>query len=378
MPIIKPHGNKLITCFEDSKKYQTILKTAPTLELSKHNLADIECISTGVYSPLNGFLNEENYLSVINNCRLTDNTIWPIPITLPIEDELANQKPKYIQLKQSKETIALLKVSQIFTAQKELEAKKVYGTTDNNHPGVKELNKTPNQRAAGKLIMLKPIKHKEFNSLRLTPKQTREYFKTQNWNNIAAFQTRNPLHRAHEYLQKCALEMTDGLMLHPLVGATKSDDVPANVRIKTYTELLSKYYPKDRVLLSVFPAAMRYAGPREAILHALSRKNYGISHFIVGRDHAGVGDYYGTYDAQKIFDQFTQEELGINILKFEHAFYCKACQTMASSKTCPHESKNHVHLSGTKVREMLKKGKNPPKEFTRPEVAKILVDAYRS
>ena len=274
--------------------------------------------------------------------------------------------------------IAVMTLSSLWQPDKTLEVEAVYGSCDINHPGVRYIrDQTGEVYLGGELTGVRLPHHYDFCTLRQSPQQLREQFAQRGWERIIAFQTRNPIHRAHEYIQKTALEIVDGLLLHPLVGETKGDDIPADVRVDSYRAILNAYYPASRVLLGVFPSAMRYAGPREAVFHAIARKNYGCSHFIVGRDHAGVGKYYGTYDAQYIFDEFTPEEIGITPLFFEHTFFCRACGTVVSSKTCPHMEREHVVLSGTQVRGMLTRGEDLPVEFTRPEVSAILMAAAK-
>ncbi|MCL4540265.1 MAG: sulfate adenylyltransferase, partial [Bacteroidetes bacterium] len=273
-------------------------------------------------------------------------------------------------------SVALLHVREVFHVDKMELARKVWGTTDTKHPGVKNLFSEGDTALAGEIDVVKLEPGNEFNGYRLEPAGTRAYFTERGWKTVAAFQTRNPIHRAHEYLHKVALETVDGLLLHPVVGETKDDDLPAGIRMECYKALLRSYYPRDRVLLSVLPAAMRYAGPKEAIHHAIIRQNYGCTHFIVGRDHAGVGSYYGTYDAQEIFDEYSSHELGIVPLKFEHAFYCRKCEGMASERTCPHGTDSRIILSGSKVRKLLKNNHDLPAEFSRPEVVRILKEYY--
>ena len=375
---IAPHGGTLVSRVIAGEEHQAALELAaalPSVTVDARTVADLELIATGAYSPLTGFMGLADYQRVLHEMRLANGLPWSLPITLRVTDAKKFRDTVALQAPDGR-AVALLDVREVFTYSKEEEAQLAYGTTDSKHPGVAQLYAQGDFLVGGDIRLLRRTAS-AFPELALDPADTRRTFAERGWRTVVGFQTRNPVHRAHEYIQKAALETVDGLLLHPLLGATKDDDVPAAVRIKSYRVLLERYYPRDRVLLAGFPAAMRYAGPREAVFHALVRKNYGCTHFIVGRDHAGVGNYYGTYDAQRIFDRFAPGELGVHIICFEHTFYCQRCGGMASPKTCPHDAESHVTLSGTKVREMLRSGTLPPPEFSRPEVGQVLADGLR-
>jgi len=359
------------------QRAQTLLR----IPLSPVNLSDLELIAVGAYSPLTGFMSQGDYVSVVRDMRLTNGLVWSIPITLAVTDDVAAdiREGQEVALCEGERPLAIMTVTEKYGYDKQEEAGQVYRTTDEAHPGVARLYRQGDVLLGGSLWLFdRPsAMDAEFPDLRLTPAQARQAFAERGWRRVVGFQTRNPIHRAHEYIQKVAMEITDGLLLHPLVGETKSDDIPADVRIESYQALLREYYPANRVVLSVFPAAMRYAGPREAIFHAICRKNYGCTHFIVGRDHAGVGNYYGTYDAQRIFDEFKPEEIGLTPLFFEHTFYCRKCGAIVSAKTCPHGKEDWLILSGTQVRQKLEHGEPLPEEFTRPVVAQALINGLR-
>ena len=380
--LIAPHGGELVINMVDAAEQAALRDHAhalPHITVGSRQLADLEMLANGAYSPLKGFLTRDDYLSVVASMHLTNGLPWSIPITLPVTSEQAAniQEGSEVALVDAQGDLqAVLTVQEKYTYDKQHEAKFVYRTEDAAHPGVKVLLEQGDVLLGGPVRVV-ALQNQAFAQYRYTPAQSRALFAERGWKRIVAFQTRNPVHRAHEYIQKCAMETVDGLFLHPLVGDTKGDDIPADVRMRCYEVLLENYYPQDRVVLGVLPAAMRYAGPREAIFHALMRKNYGCSHFIVGRDHAGVGNYYGTYDAHYIFAEFDPEKLGITPMFFDHTFFCRVCDSMASKKTCPHDSSQHVMLSGTKVRQMLQSGQEPPREFSRPEVARVLIEAMR-
>ncbi|MEH1981930.1 MAG: sulfate adenylyltransferase [Nostoc sp.] len=380
---IAPHGGQLVNRIATPEQRAEFLSKAdflPRVQLDDRAVSDVEMIAIGAFSPLTGFMNQEDYDRTVTEMRLANGLVWSIPITLSVSEEVASplQEGSLIRLDNSRgEFIGVLQLTQKYNYNKTREAIKVYRTDDVNHPGVQVLYNQGTVHLAGDIWLLQREPHPQFPTYQIDPAASRQLFQDKGWKTIVGFQTRNPIHRAHEYIQKCALEIVDGLFLHPLVGATKEDDIAADVRMRCYEILLEHYYPLDRVTLAINPAAMRYAGPREAIFHALVRKNYGCTHFIVGRDHAGVGDYYGTYDAQYIFEEFAPGELGIVPMKFEHAFYCTRTKQMATSKTSPSRPEERIHLSGTKVREMLRRGELPPPEFSRPEVAAELARAMR-
>jgi sulfate adenylyltransferase len=380
--LIAPHGGELKINYASEAERVELQKRAlslPQIPVGSRQLADLEMLAIGAYSPLDGFLTRADYLSVVNELHLSNGLPWSIPITLAVtREQAANLKEgSQVALVDAQGVLlAVLTIEEKYHYDKQHEARQVYRTEEEAHPGVKVLYEQGDVLLGGPVRVVQ-LQQQTFAQYRYTPTQSRALFQERGWKRIVAFQTRNPVHRAHEYIQKCALETVDGLYLHPLVGDTKGDDIPADVRMRCYEVLLENYYPANRVILGVLPAAMRYAGPREAVFHALLRKNYGCSHFIVGRDHAGVGNYYGTYDAHHIFTNFDPAKLGITPMFFDHTFFCRVCDAMASSKTCPHDREQHVILSGTKVRQLLRSGEIPPREFSRPEVAKILVEAMR-
>jgi sulfate adenylyltransferase len=352
----------------------------PRIRLDPRQASDVHCISIGAFSPLRGFMGPADHTSVVEGMRLRSGAVWALPVVLAVDAGTARTaRPGHTVVLDDPhgEPLALLEVEEVFDVDLAAEVERCFGTGDPAHPGVAARLAQGPHCVAGEVWALR-VPHSPFPDHDLTPAQSRAAFAERGWRTVVGFQTRNPVHRAHEYLQKVALESIDGLFLQPLVGETKGDDVPAAVRMRCYLTLIERYYPANRVVLGTFPAAMRYAGPREAVFHATVRRNYGCTHFIVGRDHAGVGNYYGTYDAQLIFERIDPLGLGITPLRFEHTFWCHACEGMASTRTCPHDSSHHLVLSGTKVRAMLAAGELPPPEFSRPEVARILIDAYRS
>jgi sulfate adenylyltransferase len=373
-----PHGGQLVDRRLDADEAAELGSSGlPWLPLSAAEAADLRALGTGAYSPLAGFMGAKQHQSVVESMRLPDGTLWPIPVCLGLPEGVGIDGGRVLLGGPDGELAGVLEVEEVYSRDRHAEAELVYGTTDPAHPGVARVLAAPSLAVAGPVQALVAPLGGPVGSWALTPIQTRAAFHERGWETVVGFQTRNPVHRAHEYLMKCALEMVDGLLLHPLVGPTKEGDTPAEVRMRAYQAVLG-YFPADRVLLAALVAPMRYAGPREAVLHALVRRNYGCTHFIVGRDHAGVGSYYGTFQAQALLASLDQDELGIVPLRFDNAFWCRRCLAMATGKTCPHPPADHVALSGTQVRAMLSAGQLPPAEFSRPEVAQLLIDATRS
>jgi sulfate adenylyltransferase len=384
--LVPPHGGELKPLLLVGEELETVRQKAmelPSVRLSSRETSDLIMLAIGAFSPLEGFMGREDYNSVVENMRLADGTLWPIPITLSVTPQQADELPLGSEIAlyddESGELMGIMDIREKFEYDKHKEARLVFRTEDEAHPGVAKIFAQEDILLGGPLQALSEGPYPGLYSDHYgRPAETRAIFSELGWSTVAAFQTRNPIHRSHEYCTKIALEVSDGILIHPLVGKLKAGDIPADVRMKCYDILLEKYYPKDRIVLKVYPMEMRYGGPREAILHAIFRQNYGCSHLIVGRDHAGVGSYYGPFDAQAIFDDLSEDELHIRPLKIDWTFWCHKCDGMASMKTCPHGKEDRVLISGTKVREMLGSGEMPPKEFTRPEVAQILMDYYRS
>lgn len=379
--LIAPHGGQLINRIASDAEKQEFLAQGdrlPRITLDARAQSDLEMIAIGGFSPLKGFMEQKDYELVVEEMHLSNGLPWSVPVTLSVSEEIADplKEGNWVRLDDANgRFIGALELTEKYHYNKAHEAINVYRTDEEKHPGVKVVYEQGAVNLAGPVWLLERDDHPLFPKYQIDPAASRAAFQERGWKTVVGFQTRNPIHRAHEYIIKCALETVDGLFLHPLVGATKSDDIPADVRMRCYEIMLENYFPQERVILAINPSAMRYAGPREAIFHALIRKNYGCTHFIVGRDHAGVGDYYGTYDAQKIFDEFDPQALGITPMKFEHAFFCKKTEQMATSKTSPSGPEDRIHLSGTKVREMLRRGELPPPQFSRPLVAAELAKA---
>lgn len=384
--LVPPHGGKLKPLLVNPEQKAEEIHRAKSLQqvrMSSRETSDLIMLGIGAFSPLDGFIRHDDYVSVVKSMQLANGTLWPIPITLAVTKTQAdaikiNEEIALVD-DESSELMGIMKVEEKYGYDKEFEASQVFRTTDAAHPGVAKIYAQPEVYLAGPVKVLSEGGYPErFGSYYARPAETRAIFAQLGWEKVAAFQTRNPIHRSHEYVTKIALEVSDGILIHPLVGKLKDDDIPADVRMKCYEVLLENYYPRDRVICKVYPMEMRYAGPREAVLHAIFRQNFGCSHLIIGRDHAGVGKYYGPFDAQKIFQEIDNGKLAIKPLNIDWTFWCYKCEGMASMKTCPHTSADRLLISGTKLREMLASGQRPAKEFSRPEVIDILMEYYKN
>ena len=383
--LVPPHGGQLKPLLLKNEERVTELekaKSLPKIRMSSRETSDLIMLGIGAFSPLDGFMRQEDYVEVVKTMRLTDGTLWPIPITLSVNSEQADHTNINDEIAliddDTDELMGTMKVEQKFSYDKKHEAKNVFRTEDEAHPGVAKIYAQSDIYLAGPVKVLSEGEYPDrFRAYYARPAETRAIFAQMGWNTVAGFQTRNPIHRSHEFVTKIALEVSDGILIHPLVGKLKADDIPADIRMKCYEVLLENYYPKDRVVCKVYPMEMRYGGPREAVLHAIFRQNFGCSHLIIGRDHAGVGNYYGPFDAQEIFEEISEDELAIKPLNIDWTFWCYKCEGMASMKTCPHDKADRLLISGTKLRQMLANGEKPAKEFSRPEVIEILMDYYK-
>ena len=383
--LVKPHGsNSLKPLLLDGAARKAELERAkalPKIKMSSREVGDVIMLGIGGFTPLEGFMTKADWQGVCDGMKMASGLFWPIPITLSTDKATANGVKEGAEValvdSESGEIMATMKVTDKYSIDKAHECMMVYKTVDLAHPGVKMVMDQGDVNLAGSVKVLSVGTFKEeYGDQFMTPAETRAMFEKLGWSKIAAFQTRNPMHRSHEYLAKIAIETMDGVLIHSLLGALKPGDIPAEVRSEAISVLVENYFAPNTVIQAGYPLDMRYAGPREALLHALFRQNYGCSHLIVGRDHAGVGDYYGPFDAQKIFDEIPKDALETKNMNIDWTFWCNKCGGMASQRTCPHTKEDRILLSGTKVRSMLSEGQDLPVEFSRPEVAKVLQKYY--
>ncbi|MBM2816369.1 MAG: sulfate adenylyltransferase [Ignavibacteria bacterium] len=383
--LIKPHGSDelvvLILSGKELAEEQHKASKLPHVVMSSRETGDLIMLGIGGFTPLTGFMGYDDWKGVVKEMKMTDGLFWPIPITLSVDDSVAKSLKKGSEIAlysdETKELMGTMKVSDIYNIDKELECKEVFRTNDPKHPGVQMVMEQKSWNIAGEVkVVSESYFPKDFAGLYQRPDESRKIFAERGWRTIAALQLRNPMHRSHEYLAKIALEVVDGLYIHQLVGNLKPGDIPADVRVKCIDSLVENYFVKGTVLCGGYPLDMRYAGPKEALLHAIFRQNFGCTHLIVGRDHAGVGDYYGPFDAQTIFYEIPEDALKLKPLPIDWTFYCYKCEGMASMKTCPHDKTDRLFLSGTALRKGLSEGGEIPKQFSRPEILKILQDYY--
>lgn len=379
--LIAPHGSpELKPLLLEGEELEEEIKRAETLKkipITSRETSDLIMMGIGAFTPLSGFMTREDWKGVCDEMKMADGIFWPIPITLSTDEPVKDNEEIALIDEETNTLMATMKVIEKYRIDKEHECKEVFKTTDLKHPGVAKVMSQKDVNLGGPVKVLSELHYPKTYGLKyMRPKETRLIFEEKGWRTIAALQLRNPMHRAHEYLAKVALEVCDGIFIHQLVGKLKPGDIPAEVRVKAIDVLIEHYFVKDTCIQGVYPLEMRYAGPREALLHGVFRQNYGCSHLVVGRDHAGVGDYYGPYDAHRIFDEIEEGSLLISPLKIDLTFYCHKCDGMASTKTCPHDNKDRVILSGTMLRKMLSEEKDVPDHFSRPEVLEILKGYY--